>query len=62
MKARINNRIYEELGERWYGAQDDPVALLRAEARVRDAWAAGVLRARGAREVIDIGCGAGFLA
>ena len=36
--AAINNAIYDELGERWYTAQDDPVALLRAESRLRTAW------------------------
>ena len=34
----VNNDIYDELGERWYTAQDDPVALLRAEARHRTPW------------------------
>ena len=27
----INNDIYDQYGERWYAARDDPVALLRAE-------------------------------
>src|SRR5215470_10702573 len=34
----INNACYDALGERWYQAQDDPVALLRAEARHRNPW------------------------
>src|SRR5262245_62536576 len=31
--GRVNNDIYDHLGERWYTARDDPIALLRAEAR-----------------------------
>jgi 2-polyprenyl-6-hydroxyphenyl methylase / 3-demethylubiquinone-9 3-methyltransferase len=60
----VNNAIYTQLGERWYNAQDDPVALLRAEARLRTGWIAERLRqafAHGCR-VLDVGCGAGFVA
>jgi 2-polyprenyl-6-hydroxyphenyl methylase / 3-demethylubiquinone-9 3-methyltransferase len=59
----VNNAIYDELGERWYAAHDDPVALLRAESRLRNPWvAAHILRERGAQaRVLDVGCGAGFL-
>lgn len=59
----VNNDIYEALGERWYSADDDPVALLRAESRLRNPWVLSRLRERskeGAR-VLDVGCGAGFL-
>jgi 2-polyprenyl-6-hydroxyphenyl methylase/3-demethylubiquinone-9 3-methyltransferase len=59
----VNNAIYDELGERWYAANDDPVALLRAESRLRNPWLAAKLRLErgsGAR-VLDVGCGAGFL-
>ncbi len=60
----IDNAIYDRLGERWYGANDDPVALLRAEARLRNPW----IEERLARDlgadarVLDVGCGGGFLA
>jgi 2-polyprenyl-6-hydroxyphenyl methylase/3-demethylubiquinone-9 3-methyltransferase len=60
----VNNRIYAELGARWYEAQDDPVALLRAESRLRNPWLAKQIEdSFGARacRVLDIGCGAGFL-
>lgn len=60
----VDNRIYSELGSRWYEAHDDPVALLRAEARLRGPWvAAEIARNVGSRPcaVLDIGCGAGFL-
>jgi len=60
----VNNAVYETLGERWYRAEDDPIALLRAESRLRNPWIAGELaRAFANRpvEVLDIGCGGGFL-
>jgi 2-polyprenyl-6-hydroxyphenyl methylase/3-demethylubiquinone-9 3-methyltransferase len=59
----VNNSIYDELGERWYAANDDPVALLRAESRLRNPWVARqITKAHGASaRVLDVGCGAGFL-
>jgi len=59
----INNELYNQLGERWYTADDDPVALLRAESRLRNPWVSSRLRERyGSRaSLLDIGCGAGFL-
>lgn len=58
----INNEIYSELGERWYDADDDPVALLRAESRLRNPWVRERLREQGTPcRVLDVGCGAGFL-
>jgi 2-polyprenyl-6-hydroxyphenyl methylase/3-demethylubiquinone-9 3-methyltransferase len=65
-KARrpVNNEIYDTLGARWYEADDDPVALLRAESRLRNPWVARSLEdSFGPRrcKVLDVGCGAGFL-
>src|SRR5437762_10343230 len=62
--ANVNNDVYQTLGERWYSAADDPIALLRAESRLRNPWiAAELARAFGSRaaDVLDIGCGGGFL-
>jgi 2-polyprenyl-6-hydroxyphenyl methylase/3-demethylubiquinone-9 3-methyltransferase len=62
--GQINNDIYHSLGERWYTAQDDPIALLRAESRARNPWIAGNIRQAfpsGEVKVLDIGCGGGFL-
>ena len=64
-EAGINNAIYDELGERWYTARDNPVALLRAESRLRTAWVLDSLAAHfGERslEILDVACGGGLLA
>lgn len=64
----VNNAVYDSLGERWYAAQDDPIALLRAETAHRTPWIVDEIRARFAGRVrvrvrvLDVGCGAGFLA
>lgn len=60
----VNNAIYDTLGDRWYDAQDDPVALLRAESRSRNPWVlASILASVGpTARVLDVGCGAGLLA
>jgi 2-polyprenyl-6-hydroxyphenyl methylase/3-demethylubiquinone-9 3-methyltransferase len=60
----VNNDIYSMLGSRWYEAEDDPVALLRAEARLRNPWVAGTIAdvfEQRRCSVLDVGCGAGFL-
>ena len=65
LASQVNNDIYHQLGERWYNAKDDPVALLRAEARARNPWIAAELRRAFPTHkpsVLDVGCGAGFLA
>ncbi|MCL2723479.1 MAG: bifunctional 2-polyprenyl-6-hydroxyphenol methylase/3-demethylubiquinol 3-O-methyltransferase UbiG [Polyangiaceae bacterium] len=60
----INNDIYESLGERWYTAKDDPVALLRAESAHRIPWVTKKIEevfGPTPAHVLDVGCGAGFL-
>lgn len=60
----VNNEVYESLGNRWYMAKDDPIALLRAEARFRNEWInQEITRQLGPSpaKIIDIGCGGGFL-
>ena len=62
--AEVNNEIYHELGERWYTAKDDPIALLRAESRARNPWVISEIKnvfPASLVKVLDIGCGAGFL-
>jgi 2-polyprenyl-6-hydroxyphenyl methylase / 3-demethylubiquinone-9 3-methyltransferase len=63
-RLSVNNDIYSTLGERWYQASDDPVALLRAEAQLRNPWVAAKISAQHSQRpsrVLDIGCGGGFL-
>lgn len=59
----VNNAIYDTLGDRWYTAKDDPIALLRAEGRLRNPWVESRIRERfpGPADVLDLGCGGGFL-
>ncbi len=59
----INNDFYESLGENWYTASDHPIALLRAENALRNPWVIYEVRKRyaGKVEILDVGCGAGFL-
>jgi 2-polyprenyl-6-hydroxyphenyl methylase/3-demethylubiquinone-9 3-methyltransferase len=61
----VDNTIYDQLGERWYTAKDDPVGLLRAESRLRTGWILAELRDHfGERplDILDVACGAGLLA
>jgi 2-polyprenyl-6-hydroxyphenyl methylase / 3-demethylubiquinone-9 3-methyltransferase len=60
----VNNEVYNELGDRWYTANDDPIALLRAESRARNPWIISEIRAtfpNKSPNVLDLGCGGGFL-
>lgn len=67
MNTEVNNDVYDTLADRWYVAQDDPVALLRAESRWRNPWVAAILerhfaaRDRRSVAILDIGCGGGLL-
>jgi 2-polyprenyl-6-hydroxyphenyl methylase/3-demethylubiquinone-9 3-methyltransferase len=66
-QLKIDNQFYDELGRSWYEAQDNPVALLRAEAQWRNPWVIQTLKTHFAPRplssihVLDIAAGAGFL-
>jgi 2-polyprenyl-6-hydroxyphenyl methylase/3-demethylubiquinone-9 3-methyltransferase len=63
--AVINNAFYDSLGDRWYEAYDDPLALLRAEGALKNPWVSERIRAAlGGKpgRILDVGCGAGILA
>jgi len=59
----INNEFYNILNEDWYSASNHPVALLRAENKVRNPWISNEIRKRFNQNIslLDIGCGAGLL-
>ncbi len=60
----INNAVYDTLGARWYEADDDPIALLRAESRLLAPWVAREVRRRFRGErpaILDLGSGGGFI-
>lgn len=64
-KSEVDNSIYEAYSDRWYTAYDDPVALLRAETRVKLPWTLQQIK-KNFRDlqqvnVLDVGCGGGFL-
>lgn len=60
---KVNNSFYGELGEKWYQAYDDPIALLRAENKAMFPWILNKIRQFSSpqSEILDVGCGAGFL-
>jgi 2-polyprenyl-6-hydroxyphenyl methylase/3-demethylubiquinone-9 3-methyltransferase len=58
----VNNQVYRELGEKWYAADDDPIALLRAENRFRLSWLKSEFKNSDPLSILDVGCGAGLLA
>lgn len=58
-KIEVDNSIYENYGDKWYTAVDDPIALLRAENKVKAPWI--LSRIPKSSVILDVGCGAGFL-
>ena len=63
-KPEVNNEYYHDLGDQWYEADDDPVAILRVEQQVKNPWIHDRIQQHFSRtdvSIADIGCGAGFL-
>lgn len=62
---KVNNEFYNLYGDRWYTADDDPIALLRAESKTKTPWILQKIKEQSLlnneTKVLDVGCGAGFL-
>lgn len=64
VKPKVNNDYYNHLGSNWYEADNDPIAVLRAEQRAKNPWVDEKIRNHfqtNDLKIADIGCGAGFL-
>lgn len=65
MKEAINNHFYDQLHQDWYQADNHPIAILRAEQKVKNPWVKERILKHFNRKkelnILDIGCGAGFL-
>ncbi len=59
----INNAFYDHLQDDWYTALNHPIALLRAENKVRNPWIAKEIQKRFGKTIslLDVGCGGGLL-
>lgn len=63
-KPQVNNDYYNHLGDNWYQADDDPIAVLRAEQAAKNPWVENLIQKHFKRndlKIADIGCGGGFL-
>jgi 2-polyprenyl-6-hydroxyphenyl methylase/3-demethylubiquinone-9 3-methyltransferase len=64
---KVNNDYYDTLNDDWYEADDDPIALLKAEQKLKNKWIEDELLRLLDRQdltgvkILDIGCGGGFL-
>jgi len=64
MKPEVNNDYYNHLGEDWYLADNDPIAVLRVEQKAKNPWVDKIISENLSGtdlNIADIGCGAGFL-
>jgi 2-polyprenyl-6-hydroxyphenyl methylase / 3-demethylubiquinone-9 3-methyltransferase len=62
---QVDNSIYDKYGDKWYTADDDPIALLRHESKAKTPWVLEKIRQNfkdlSAIKILDVGCGGGFL-
>lgn len=60
--SQIDLEVYGKLGDRWYTAFDDPIALLRAENALRIPFIAKMVSEKYglSASILDLGCGAGL--
>ncbi len=64
MKPKVNNDYYNHLGDDWYDADNDPIAVLRVEQEAKNPWVLEKISEYYQRNdlvIADIGCGGGFL-
>jgi hypothetical protein len=38
VEPKVNNDYYNHLGDDWYDAVDDPIAVLRVEQKTKSPW------------------------
>jgi 2-polyprenyl-6-hydroxyphenyl methylase/3-demethylubiquinone-9 3-methyltransferase len=62
-QTSVNNEFYNSLGDVWLYGQDHPIALLRAEAKLKTPWVISKLKSNigFTGRVLDLGCGGGLL-
>lgn len=65
VKDEVNNAIYDMYGDKWYTADDDPIALLRHESKAKTPWVIDQIKKKFGEttkvKILDVGCGGGFL-
>jgi len=64
MCVQINNEIYHELKEKWYESDNNPIALLRIESKVKIKYIVEKINEKYGNakvKILDVGCGAGFI-
>jgi len=60
---QVNNAFYDELNHMWEGSKNHPIALLKAENKIRNPWISKTIDEHGftKADILDIGCGGGLL-
>jgi 2-polyprenyl-6-hydroxyphenyl methylase / 3-demethylubiquinone-9 3-methyltransferase len=61
VSTNVNNQVYDDLGDRWYTDDSHPIALLKRESEAKAKYVMQQIGKVYPCEVLDIGCGAGFV-
>ena len=61
--CQVNNEFYDELNSYWHEGSDHPIALLRAENKIRNPWIQEAIQKHFNHpiSILDVGCGGGLL-